>query len=137
MALHDQQLLKDIEAFDQTYDDKIDSICHAVRRGTGGDTGTIIAKKSITRLKLTSFYVKHQAHTSRRLRLLTTMTPDQILSLKDQRDLEILWKDTHLTPDMFPATVLEQKTANTTFEQICSMLARIRGVTSVPLAYVI
>ena len=27
--------------------------------------------------------------------------------------------------------------ANTTFEQICSMLARIRGVTGVPLAYVI
>ncbi len=26
---------------------------------------------------------------------------------------------------------------NTTFEQICSMLARIRGVTGVPLAYVI
>jgi hypothetical protein len=40
-------------------------------------------------------------------------------------------------PRHLPATVLEQKTANTTFEQIHSMLARILGVTGVPLAYVI
>ena len=111
-------------------------MCRAIRHGTGGDTGTIIAKKSITRLKLTSFYVKHQARMSCRFKLLTSMTPDQIFSLKDQRDLELSWKDTHPTPDTFPATLLEQKTASTTFEQICSMLARICSVTGVPLAYV-
>ena len=60
MALYDQQLLRDNEAFDQTNDDEIDSMCRAIRRGTGGDTGLIIAEKSVTRLKLTSFYVKHQ-----------------------------------------------------------------------------
>ena len=136
-ALYDQQLLRDSEAFVQTNDDEIDSMCRAVRRGTGGDTGLIIAEKSVTRLKLTSFYVKHQARTSRTLTSLTSVTPDQILSLRDQRDLELSWKDTHPTPDTFPATVLEQKTAATTFEQIRSMLARIRGVTGVPLAYVI
>ncbi len=63
-ALHDQQLLKDIEAFDQTNDNEIDSMCYAVRHGTGGDTGTIITEKSVTRLKLTTFYVKHQARTA-------------------------------------------------------------------------
>ena len=136
-ALQDEQLLEDSEVFDRTNDDEIDSICRAIRRGTGGDTGVIIAKKSITRLKLTSFYVKHQARTSRTLTSLTSVTPDQILSLRDQQDLELSWKDTHPTPDTFPATVLEQKTAATTFKQIRSMLARIRGVTGVPLAYVI
>ena len=94
-ALYDQQLLRDSEAFVQTNDDEIDSMCRAIRRGTGGDTGLIIAEKSVTRLKLTSFYVKHQARTSRTLTSLTSVNPDQILSLRDQRDLEFSWKDTH------------------------------------------
>ena len=65
-------------------------MCRAIRRGTGGDTGLIIAEKSVTRLKLTSFYVKHQARTSCTLTSLTTsVIPDQILSLRDQRDLEL------------------------------------------------
>ena len=55
-ALYDQQLLRDSEAFDQTNDDEIDSMCRAIRRGTSGDTSLFIAEKSVTRLKLNEPY---------------------------------------------------------------------------------
>ena len=60
-ALHDDQLFKDALTIAEFGDSEIDSVCQTLRR----DSSLPIAELAVTRLKLLTFWVRHQHHTNR------------------------------------------------------------------------
>jgi hypothetical protein len=137
-ALHDMQALKDAQALSEVDDDDaVANVCKAV----GKDIGQSIAEIAATKLKLACFWVRHQYRTSREIGetqrpLVKIVYSGEIDCLQQQKQDEDQWAATCLEPE-YPSLTLDTSTATKAFDKVRTILCQTRGVTGVPLLYVI
>jgi hypothetical protein len=135
-ALHDDQLFKDATTIAEFGDSEVDSVCRTLRR----DSNLPIAELSVTRLKLMTFWVRHQHRTSRVIggvqNPLVRIDLKTLTLLKEQKRLEDGWAANNKEPE-YTAIALDIASAAKAFEKVKTILTRIRGVLGVPLVYVI
>jgi hypothetical protein len=137
-ALYDDQLFKDAMTIAEFGDSEVDSVCRTLRR----DSNLKLAELSVTRLKLMTFWVRHQYRTSHVIggvgnplvRIdLKTIT---LLKVKEQKRLEDGWAANSKEPE-YTTIALDIASAAIAFEKVKTILTRVRGVLGVPLVYVI
>ena len=133
-ALYDKQLLQDKKILVKLSDSKINStMC-------GSCLTQAIAKISAAWLKLAIFWIKHQDCTQRKISMpaapLMRMTLDTIMLLKTQKQLEDKWRLGIKEPNYNPVT-LYLALATKAHDKTRTILTRMRGVTGVPLVYVV
>ena len=134
-VLVDQQGLDDKDELVEFDDDLIDGTCKAVRKPSSGQDGHQIPEIAVHRLQLLVYFAKHRERTQRELNIRVTEL-HALLVLKDQRTMEKNW--TKQNPEHKPdAVVLDAQRAATAFDQAVTTLRRLRGVTGVPLSYVV
>ena len=135
-ALYDQQLLTDAATIAEFGNSEVDSVCQTLRR----DSKLPIAELSIARLKLLTFWVRHQQRTGRAIggptRHLVRVELADLDLLKEQKRLEDGWAANNKEPE-YTAIALDLASAAKAFEKVKTLLTRIRGVLGVPLVYVI
>jgi hypothetical protein len=133
-ALYNKQLLRDKDSLVELNDNEVDNVMRVIRRHH------TIAELSLARLKLAIFWIKHQDRTQREIgvpgRSLVTIKLDIMLLLKTQKQLEDKWRLGNKEPD-YPVQTLDLALATKTFDKTRTILSRVRGVTGVPLSYVI
>jgi hypothetical protein len=135
-ALYDQQLLTDAATIAEFGNSEVDSVCQTLRR----DSKLPIAELSIARLKLLTFWVRHQQRTGRVIggseRHLVRVELADLDLLKEQKRLEDGWAANNKEPE-YTAIALDLASAAKAFEKVKTILTRIRGVLGVLLVYVI
>ena len=133
-ALYDDQLLKGKSILSELTDLTIDNIVKAIRRTLN------IAEISVERLKLAVFWIKHMDRVQRDVgipsRPLVKTELKEMLLLKTQKQLEDDWRLSNKEPD-YSTQTLDVASAAKTFDKTKTLLSRVRGVTGVPLSYVI
>jgi len=94
----------------------------------------------VTRLKLLTFWVRHQNYTGREIGGTSNpLVRTKLVTLnqfKEQKRLEDGWADNNKEPE-YVAIALDLASAAKAFEKVKTLLTRIRGVLGVPLIYVI
>ena len=128
-ALYDDQLFKDATTIAEFGDSKTDSVCRTLHR----DSSLPIAKLAVTRLKLLTFWIRHQACTGRKIG--GTLNP-LVRTKLSTRNLLDGWAANNKEPE-YTAIALDLASAAKAFEKVKTILTRIRGVLGVPLVYVI
>jgi hypothetical protein len=137
-ALHDVQALKDAQALSKLDDnDAIANVCKVVSK----DIGQSVAKIATTKLKLACFWVRHQYRTSREIGgtqrpLVKTVYSGEIDRLQHQKREEDQWAAACTEPK-YPSLTLDTSTATKAFDKVRTILGQTRGVTGVPLLYII
>jgi len=135
-TLYDDQLFQSAETIAEFGDSEIDSVCRTLRR----DSSLPIAELAVTRLKLLTFWIRHQHRTGREIGGVQNplvMTELKTLNLlKEQKRLEDGWAANNKEPE-YTAIPLDLASAAKAFEKVKTILTRIRGVLGVPLVYVI
>ena len=133
-VLYDEQLLHDKNTLAELSNSKIDNVMCAICRTQA------IAKLLSARLKLATFWIKHQDRTQRQIggpyAPLVKVGLDTMMLLKTQKQLEDELRLGNKEPD-YPAQTLDLASAAKTFDKTRTILSRVRGVTGVPLSYVI
>ena len=136
-ALYEVQQLRDAKAFSELDDDLMDNIFGALRKDKTHDG---IAELAVSRLKLLTFWVKHQFRTSRTIgstaKPLVRVTLAKINLLKEQKRIEDGWRSDNKEPAYDPLT-LDAASAVKAFDKVKTILTRVRGTQGVPLVYVI
>jgi len=128
-ALYDQQLLKDAATLAEFGDSEVDSVCQTLRR----DSKLPIAELSMTRLKLLTFWVRHQQRTGRAIgvggvsRQLVKVDLADLNLLKEQKRLKDGWAANNKEPE-YTAIPLDITSAAKAFDKVKTILTRIRGV---------
>ena len=117
-------------------DDDIDAICQAIRKPGGIGIGSQVAVISVTRLKLTLFYIKLNDRMSRISPGFDGISKYYLELVKDQRNVEIEYAKTKSSPDPKPLQ-LDLATAPACFEKVKTLLGALRGATGTLLRYVI
>ncbi len=135
-TLYDEQLFKDATTIAEFGDSEVDSVCCTLRR----DSNLKLAELSVARLKLMTFWVRHQYHTSPRIggtsNPLVRINLKTITLLKEQKRLKDGWAANNKEPK-YTAITLDIASAAKAFEKVKTILTRVRGVLGVPLVYVI
>ena len=135
-AMVNEQLLINQETVELD-DEQVENLCRTVRKPGGGTEGHQIAEMARTRLQLLVFYVKHLDRVDRlRFTNLEYLDIGMLNAFKDQKRLEREWHKTN-PEHKHEAMQLDPQRAATAFDQAVTMLRNIRGVTGVPLAYVV
>jgi hypothetical protein len=137
-VLHNVQVLKDAQALSKLDDDDaVANVCKVV----GKDVGQTVAKIATTKLKLACFWVRHQYRTSREIGgtqrpLVKIVYSGEIDCLRQQKREEDQWAAARTEPK-YPSLTLDTSTTMKAFDKVRTILGRTRGVTGVPLLYVI
>jgi hypothetical protein len=136
-TLHDVQMRKDAPTLSELDDDAVANICKAISK----ETGQSVAKIAVTKLKLACFWIRHQIWTSREI----GWTQSPLVKVKYTGTIDLLgqqkkgkdnWTSTNKEPEYIPLT-LDIATATKVFDKVKSILAQVRGMTGMPLMYVI
>jgi hypothetical protein len=136
-ALYDVQMLKDAKTLSELDDDPVANICKAVSK----DTSQSVAKIATTKLKLACFWISHQHRTLREIgvtsRPLVKIDYSGAIELLQQQKQDMdNWATNNKEPD-YPPLTLDTSTATRVFDKVKTLLGRVRGVTGMPLEYVI
>ena len=135
-ALYDDQLFQDALTIAEFGDSEIDSVCRTLRR----DSSLPIAELAVTRLKLMTFWVRHQHRTGRVIggvqNPLVRIDLKTLNLLKEQKRLEDGWAANKKEPK-YTAIALDLASAAKAFKKVKTILTCTRGVSGVPLVYVI
>ena len=135
-ALYDDQLFKDASTIAELRDSEIDSVCCTLCC----DSSLPIAELAVTRLKLLTFWIRHQTCTGSEiggtLNPLVRTNLATLNLLKEQKRLKDGWAANNKEPE-YTAIALNLASAAKAFEKVKTILTRIRGVLGVPLVYVI
>jgi hypothetical protein len=137
-ALYDVQALNDAQALSELDDDDaVANVCKAV----GKDLGASVAELAATKLKLACFWIRHQYRTSREIGgtqrpLVKIKYGGEIDLLKQQKKEEAQWAAARTEPE-YPSLTLDTATAAKSLDKAKTFLGKTRGVTGVPLLYVI
>jgi hypothetical protein len=136
-TLHDVQMLKDAKTLSELDNDTTASICKAVSK----DTGQSIAEIAATKYKLVCFWIRHQIRTLREIGgtgrpLVDIKYSGTIDLLQQQKQDEDNWAAKNKEPE-YTLPTLDTATTMKVFDKVKSILARVRGVTGMPLVYVI
>jgi len=135
-ALYEDQLFRDAATIAEFGDSDIDNVCRSLRR----DSNLPVAELAVTRLKLLTFWVRHQNRCGRAIggvnKPLVRVELKEINLLKEQKRLEDGWAANNKEPG-YTAIPLDITSAAKAFDKVKTILTRIRGVLGVPLVYVI
>ena len=135
-ALYDNQLFKDAETIAKFGDSEIGNVCCTLCR----DSNLQIAKLAVTRLKLLTFWVRHQNCTGCTIggvhNPLVRVELNELTLFKEQKRLEDGWAANNKEPK-YTAIALDITSAAKSFEKVKTLLTRVQGVLGVPLVYVI
>ena len=105
-------------------DSEVDSVCRTLRR----DSNLKLAELSVTRLKLMTFWVRHQYRTSRVIggvqNPLVRIDLKTITLLKEQKRLEDGWAANNKEPE-YTAIALDIASAAKAFEKVKTILTRV------------
>ncbi|MBM3917828.1 MAG: hypothetical protein FJ349_09525 [Sphingomonadales bacterium] len=110
----------------------VDKLCKIV----GKATKTVISLQAQQNLAMLVYYFKHLERTSRAVPILTNVFLSDIEALDHHRTVEEERAKTHRDPDPTSVT-LDGTSAAKAFNQMRQILTNMRGVSKVPLAYVI
>jgi hypothetical protein len=130
-------MLKDALTLSELDNDAAANFCKAISK----ETGQSVTKIAATKLKLACFWIRHQIWTSREIggtqrplvKVKYTGTIDLLQQQKKDKDN---WTSTNKEPEYIPLT-LDIATVMMVFDKVKSIFAQVRGMTSVPLMYVI
>jgi hypothetical protein len=136
VALNDDQLFKDAATIAEFGDSNIDNVCRSLRR----DSNMLLPELAVTRLKLLTFWVRHQNRTGRAIggvaNPLVRVELKDITPFKEQKRLEDGWAANNKEPE-YTAIALDITSAAKAFDKVKTILTRVRGVLGVPLVYII
>jgi hypothetical protein len=138
IVLHDVQALKDAQALSELDDnDAVANVCKVV----GKDVSQSVAEIAATKLKLACFWIRHQYRISREIRgtqrpLVKIKYSGEIDCLRKQKQEEDQWAAACTEPK-YPLLTLDTSTATKALDKVKTILGRTRGVTGVPLLYII
>jgi len=136
LALYDDQLFQNAETIAKFGDSKIDSVCRTLRQ----DSSLPIMELAVTRLKLLTFWIRHQHCTGCEIggvqNPLVRTDLATLKQLKEQKRLEDGWAANNKEPK-YVSIALDLASAAQAFEMVKTLLTRIRGMLGVPLVYVI
>jgi hypothetical protein len=137
-ALHNVEALKDAQALSELDDD--DAVAN-VFKAVSKDVGQSVAKIAATKLKLACFWIRHQYRTSREIGgtqrpLVKIAYRGEIDRLQQQKREEDQWAAACTEPE-YPSLTLDTSTAMKAFDKVRIILGQTRGVTGMPLLYVI
>jgi hypothetical protein len=136
-ALYKEQMLKVAKTLSELDDDAVANICKAVSK----DTGQSVAEIDTTKLKLACFWIKHQYRTLReiggtRRPLVKIAYSGTIDLLRQQKQDKDNWDADNKEPE-YTSLTLDTATATKVFDKVKTILGQVRGVTGMPLVYVI
>jgi hypothetical protein len=136
-VLYDMQMFKTCSTLSELDNDAVANICKAVSK----DTSQSVAKVAATRLKLVCFWIKHRYRTSQEIgttskALVQVKFEGRISLLRQQKPDEDNWTSKNKEPKYTPLT-LDTSSATKVFDKVKNLLARVHGMTSEPLVYVI
>ena len=129
-ALYDEQQITDVDALRELDDTTIKELCRAIAKA-----GHSISQISQNRLKLLVWWTKHMWRTSREIDDLTDVQYDDIKLYQSQKTFEDDLVDAK--EPAAPTMTLSQATAAACFTQMTTHLDKCRGVTGIPLGYVV
>ena len=123
-TLYDDQLFKDAETIAEFGDSKIGNVCCTLRR----DSNLQIAELAVTRLKLLTFWVRHQNRTGCAIggttNPLVRVELKEITLFKEQKRLEDGWAANNKEPE-YTAIALDITSAAKSFEKVKTLLTRV------------
>jgi hypothetical protein len=136
-ALYDVQIIKDTKTLSELDNDAVANICKAVSK----DTGQSVAEIAATKLKLVCFLIRHQYWTLREIGgtgrpLVKINYSGTIELLQQQKRDEDNWATNNKEPE-YTLLTLDTSTTTKVFDKDKTLLCRVRGVTGMPLVYVI
>ncbi len=121
---HNYQLFQDASTITEFGDSEIDSVCCTLRR----DSSLPIAELAVTRLKLLTFWIRHQHRTGRVIggvqNPLVRINLATLNQLKEQERLEDSWLANNKEPE-YTAIALDLASAAKAFEKVKTILTRI------------
>jgi hypothetical protein len=101
-ALYDEQFFKDKQTISEFSDSEIDNVCRSLRRASG-------LPMAMTRLKLLTFWIRHQDRTSREVsataKPLVRTTLETLNLLKEQKRLKDGWAANNKEPEYTTITL--------------------------------
>ena len=105
------------------------------------DLGASVAELAATKLKPVCFWIRHQYRTLREIGgtqrpLVKIKYSGEIDLLKEQKREEAQWAAARTEPE-YPSLPLDISTAAKSLDKVKTFLGKTRGVTGVPLLYVI
>jgi len=123
-ALYDDQLFQDAATIAEFSDSEIDSVCRTLRR----DSSLPIAELAVTRLKLLTFWIRHQHRTGRVIggvhNPLVRIDLATLNQLKEQKRLEDGWAANNKEPE-YTTITLDLASATKAFEKVQTILTRV------------
>jgi hypothetical protein len=130
-------MLKDAKTLSELDNDTVANICKVVSK----DTGQLVAKIATSKLKLACFWIRHQYRTSReiggtRRPLVKINYSGTIDLLRQQKQDKDNWAVDNKEPG-YTSLTLDTSTATKVFNKVKTFLGQVRGVTGMPLMYVI
>jgi len=135
-TIYDAQLFQNAETITEFGDSEINSVCCTLCR----DSSLPIAELAVTRLKLLTFWIRHQHRTRREIggvqNPLVRTDLATLNQLKEQKRLKDGWAANNKEPEHVSIALVLASAAKA-FEKVKTLLTRIRGVLGVPLIYVI
>ena len=133
-SLHDDQMITTFDVLRELDDDTIKETCRAIKKPGGAAIGYQISELSVTRFKLFAFWARHIWRTCRPTNW-TDTTWDEVSILKNQKTLEDSLQDKKV-PET-PAMTLDPQSAAKAFLDMVVLLGKMRGISGIPLAYVV
>jgi hypothetical protein len=130
-------MLKDAKTLSELENDAVANICKAVSK----DTSQSVAKIAATKLKLACFWIRHQYRTSREIGgtvrpLVKIIYSGTIELLQQQKQDKDNWATNNKEPE-YTSLTLDTSTTTKVFDKVKTILGQVRGVTGLPLLYVI
>jgi hypothetical protein len=134
-SLYDDQMITTFDVLRELDDDTIKETCRAIKKPGGAAIGHQISELSVTCFKLFAFWARHMWRTCRPINDWTDVTWDEVSILKNQKTLEDSLQDQKI-PET-PAMTLDLQSAAKAFLDMTVLLGKMRGISGIPLAYVV
>ena len=115
----------------------VNDVCAAIQKLGGASQGDPTPVLAIDRLKLTVFCIKLYEQTSQNILDMTTLTINDIISVRDQkREEDEYLSSKDLKPELKPMSI-DVHSAPTCFDKARVILGNMWGCIGIPLTYVI
>jgi hypothetical protein len=134
-SLYDDQMITTFNVLRELDDDTIKETCRAIKKPGGAAIGYQISELSVTHFKLFAFWARHMWRTCQPINDWTDVTWEEVSILKNQKTLEDSFQDQKI-PET-PAMTLDLQSAAKAFLDMTILLGKMRGISGIPLAYVV
>jgi len=135
ISLYDDQMIANFGILQELDDDTFKETCRVIKKPGGAALGYQISELSVTRFKLFAFWARHMWRTCRSIDDWADITWEEVSIPKNQKTLEDSLQDRKI-PET-PAMTLDMQSAAKAFLDMVVLLGKMRGISGIPLAYVV